>query len=251
MTVPNSITVTALQLINAAMQEIGALAAGEVASTDDQGWGLQKLQRMIDTYNAKRVMVYANFFQSFNLQANLSPHTIGPTGTFAVTQRPIDIPSIGLQLTSSSPLTEVPMNRRDKNWWASVQVKSLTSTFPTDYYYEPDWPNGSIYFWPVATAVNGVLLQCRTVVVEPTAYNANFTMPPGYWNLAVYELAIEMAPSFSRPVSQDLRERYTLAKAAVLSNNNASPRGTTLDAGMPGGGSSGGFNWLTGQPSRN
>src|ERR1700675_1260380 len=143
------------------MQEIGALASGESATTDDQSWVLQKLQRRIDTYNAVRTMIYANFFQQFTLVANLSPHTIGPTGTFAVNQRPVEIPSIAVLLNSSIPNVEVELNRRDKDWWALNRVKKLTSTFPTDYYYEPDWPNGSIFFWPVPTSVNNVLVQQR------------------------------------------------------------------------------------------
>ena len=90
MTTPNSITVTALSLINAAGQEIGTLAQGEALSADDQAWVLQKLQRVIDTFNAKRTMVYANNFTPFTLVANLAPHTIGPTGTFQVAQRPVE-----------------------------------------------------------------------------------------------------------------------------------------------------------------
>jgi hypothetical protein len=250
-TPPNSITVTALSLINGAMQEIGALAGGEAAPIDDAAWILQKLQRMIDTWNAKRVMVYANFFKSFTLVANLAPHTIGPGGTFDINQRPVEIPTIGLQLTNSTPNTEIPLYRMTAAEWADERVKQLKSDIPTKYYYEPNWPLGSIYFWPVPSAVNNVLLQMRSVIVEPTAYNASFTMPPGYWNLAVYELAIEIAPSFERPISADLRERYQQAKIAVLSNNIKSPKGFTADAGMPGGGAGEGFNYFSAQPASN
>lgn len=249
MTTANSQTDTALGLIQGALQEIGVLAGGETAALNDQAWGMKKLQRLIDTYNAKRTMIYANTFTSFPITPNLSPHTIGPTGTFGVSQRPVEIPSISVQLTDSTPGSEVPMYSMNADEWAAVRVKNVTSTFPTAYYYEPDWPNGSIYFWPVPTAANNVLLQQRTVVLQPTAFNATFTMPPGYWNLISYELAIELAPSFQAAVSQDLRERYQQAKLAVLSNNIKSPRGTTLDAGMPGGRNSGGFNWVTGQPA--
>ena len=223
MTTPNSITVVALDLIKAAMQEIGSLAPGEIPSNEDQAWVLQKLQRLIDTYNALRTMVFASQFVQFTLVAGLAPHTIGPTGTFQVNQRPVEIPSIGLILTNGSSV-EIPLHPRDKDWWAAQSIKGLTSTLPTDYYYEPDWPNGSLFFWPVPTAVNNVLVQSRQVMAELKAYNAAYTMPPGYWNLTVYELAIEIGPSFERPTSQDLRERYQKALRAVESNNISSPR---------------------------
>lgn len=254
----NSISVTALQIINGAAQELGILAGGEQLQASDQAWGLQKLQRMLDTYNAKRVMIWANFFQSFALSPGTAPHTIGPAiqggpvPTFSVNQRPVEIPTIGLQLVNTQPTTvEIPLTPRDKEWWAAQRVKNLTSAIPTDFYYEPDWPLGSIYFWPVPNAANNVLLQMRTVIIEPGAYNTSISMPPGYWNLLNYELAIELAPSFDRQVSQDLRERFQQAKNAVLSNNVKSPRGYTVDAGMPGGSMQGGdFNYYSGAPNQ-
>lgn len=252
MSVPaNSITVTALSLINGAAQEIGALASGESLPADDQAWVLLKLQRLIDTYNAKRTMIFNVGFTQFTLLANHSPHLIGPTGDFAVNQRPVEIPSIGLQLLSSTPLVEFPLTMRDQDWWANQAVKNLTSTLPTDFYYSADWPNGSIYFWPIPTQVNKVLIQSRTVISEVATYASSFSMPPGYWNLIIYELAIEIAPSFVRPVGPDLRERYQRALNAVTTNNISSPRGSTLDAGMPGGNRGGGFNYYTGGPSKN
>lgn len=246
---PNSLTVTALSLVNAAGQEIGALAAGESFSSDDQAWVLQKLQRVIDTFNAKRTMVYANIFSTFTLQANLTPHTIGPTGTFAVTQRPVEIPTIGLILVNTTPATvEIPLTPRDKDWWADQRVKNLTSAIPTDYYYEPDWPNGSIFFWPVPNAVNNVLLQLRGVITELTTPAQTFTMPPAYWDLIIYTLAIAISPSFDRPVTPDLRQLQMEAIRTVQGNNVKSPRGATGDAGMPGVSRGGLFDYYSGQP---
>lgn len=247
-TSPNSITVTALQLISAGMQEIGALAAGEQPSLDDSAFVLQKLQRVIDTFNAKRAMVYANVFKQFTLLANHAPHTIGPGANFDCNQRPVEIPSIGLLLVNSNPAVELSLTRRDKEWWANQRVKNQTSTVPTDYYYEPDWPNGSIYFWPIPTQVNNVLVQFWTVITELTAYATNFTMPPGYWDAIVYSLAVSLGPSFERPISPDLRLLLSEALRAVQSNNIKSPRGTTIDAGMPGSGDATTFNYYNAQP---
>lgn len=226
MTPANSITVTALSLIQAAMQEIGALAAGELPSNDDSAWVLQKLQRLIDRYNAQRTMIFANNFTQFTLTPALTPHTIGPTGTFSVSQRPVEIPSIGLVLTQggSAPYVEVPLTPRDKDWWAAQTIKGLSSTLPTDFYYEPDWPNGSIYFWPVPVAANNVIIQQRTVIAEITTYATNFTMPPGYWDAIVYPLAVSLCPSFERQASADLLRLSAQAIKTVQSNNISSTR---------------------------
>lgn len=226
-TAPNSITVKSLDIITAAMQEIGALAAGETPSNDDQAWVLQKLQRLIDRYNAREMMIYNVNFTLFTLNppANpLDPTTIGPGGDFDTNQRPVTIESIGLILDGGTPGVELPLNRRDDDWWANNRIKGLTSTLPTDYYYSPNWPLGQIFFWPVPTASHQVRLQTREVLGEFTAYDASFTMPPAYWDLIVYELGISIGPSFNREASASLIGLWRAANKAVQGNNISSPR---------------------------
>lgn len=227
MAAANSITVAALDILNAAGQEIGALAGGESFSTDDQAWVLQKLQRLIDRYNAREVMIYNVNFTLFTLNppaSPLDPTTIGPGGDFDVNQRPVSIESIGLILDGGTPGVELPLNSRDDAWWANNRIKGLTSTLPTDYYYSPGWPLGQIYFWPVPTASHQVRLQTRQVLGEYTAYNTAFTMPPAYWDLIVYELAISLAPSFQRDTSATLVGAWKASQKAVQGNNIESPR---------------------------
>ena len=250
----NSITVTAAQLISAMMQEIGVLAAGEQPSLDDSAWGLQKLQRLIDRYNAREAMVYNVGFQQFTLVPNLAPHTIGPTPavgpapTFVVNQRPVDIPTIGLIFSSGAAGTEIPLYKMTQDEWAAERVKNLTSSFPIKYYYSPDWPNGSIFFWPIPTTVNNVLIQQRLVLGQITAYNQMFSMPPAYWDAIVYPGAISLCPSFKKTASPELKQLAAEALKAIQTNNIKSPKGSTLDAGMPGT-ADGGFNWQTGGPA--
>lgn len=246
---PNSITVKALDIVNAAAFEIGALAGGEQLSGDDQAWVLQKLQRLIDRYNAREAMVYNVNFSLFTLNPPtnpLDPTTIGPGGDFDVNQRPVSIESIGLILDGGTPGVELPLNMRDQDWWANNRIKGLTSTLPTDAYYSPDWPLGSIYFWPVPTASHQVRLQSRLVLGEYTGIDDNFTLPPGYWDLLVYELAISIAPGFKADVSAYTVAGFKAAQKAVQVNNISSPR---LASDSPSQGKAGGrpdFNFLDG-----
>jgi len=248
----NSITVTALAIITAAGQEIGALAVGETFSTDDQAWVLQKLQRLIDRYNATEAMVYNVNFALFTLNppANpLDPTTIGPGGDFDVNQRPVSIESIGLILDGGTPGVEVPLNRRDQDWWANNRIKGLTSTLPTDYYYSPDWPLIRLFAQPVPTASHQVRLQSRLVLTETTSYTQSFSMPPAYWDLIVYELAISIAPSFNTTPSGALTALWKAALKAVQTNNISSPRLASDSPTQTRGGRRPDFNFLDGLTS--
>lgn len=248
MPAPNSITVKSLDLIVAAMQEIGALPPGEQPSLEDAAWVLQKLQRLIDQYNARMTMIYNMNFTLFMLNPPATPDTpttIGPGGDFDVNQRPVTIENIGLIL-AGTPGVELPLNRRDDDWWANNRIKGLTSTLPTDYYYSPDWPLGKIFFWPVPTASHQVRLETRAVLGEFTAYNTNYTMPPAYWNLTVYELAISIAPSFEREPSATLLGLFKVAQKAVQVNNISSPRLASDAPSQPNGSGRPDFNFLDG-----
>ncbi len=242
---PNSITVTALDIVTAAMTELGALSGGEIPSNDDQAWVLSKLQRLIDRYNARLTMIYNVNFTLFTLPAGPNPVTIGPGATFDVNQRPVSIPTIGLILPGT-PGVELPLNSRDQDWWANNRIKGLTSTLPTDYYYSQDWPNGEIFFWPEPTASYQINLQSRQVLGEFRDYANAFSMPPAYWDAIVYELAISLAPSFARPASAELLALWKTSIKAVQVNNISSPR---LASDSPSQGNGGGrpdFNFLDG-----
>ena len=248
----NSITVSALDIITAAMMELGILASNEVPSAADAQWGLTKLQRLIDRYNARLPMIYNVNFTIFTMPAGSNPFTIGPGATFDVNQRPVNIPSIGLIL-QGTPGVEIPMNNRDQDWWANNRIKALTSTFPTDYYYSPDWlvqsdgsQWGQIFFWPEPTSSFQINLQSRQVLGEYGAVTADFTMPPAYWDLIVYELAISLAPSFGKQPDQILVAGRQAALKAVQVNNISSPRLASDSPSQTSSGSRPDFNFLDG-----
>lgn len=223
MTAANSITVTALSLIKAAMQEIGVLAMGETPSLDDSAWILEKLQRLIDKYNARETMVYNVNFKVYTMPANTQPVTIGPGAMFDCNQRPVDIPSISIILQGGQGVEKL-MNNRDQDWWAANTIKNLSSSLSTDFYYSPDWGVGNIYFWPISTAAYQVRVQTRLVLSELTAYTDSFTMPPAYWDLIIFDLADSLCPSFKTPATPDLLRKRAEALKAVQVNNISSPR---------------------------
>jgi len=222
----NSITVTAEKIIRSSMQEIGQIAAGEALPADQQTDLMSKLQRVIDYFNARTPLVYNVNFQRFTLPINQLPVTIGPGAMFDVNQRPRVIESISLILINSTSggEVEIPLNKRDQDWWAQQSIKNLPSTLPTDFYYSPDWPNGGIYFWPVPQAVNDVRLQMPVILTEYTSFATNFTLPPGYWDAIVYTLAKSICPMFQATWTPELQMLWLAAIKGIQVNNYQSPR---------------------------
>lgn len=220
---------TARDLISDAFSETNILGAGDVLSPEDEKFGLSKLNRIIDNWNAKRAAVYCDVFQTFTLTPALSPHTIGPAGTFVVTQRPVTIENINLIVNGA----RFPVTMRDQQWYFDLAIPTLTSAIVTDCFYEKDWPAGKLFFYPVPTTAYQVILQIRTLLAAFTD-DSVFSLPPGYQDAITLTLAESLGSAYPGAViSAELKDRATDARALVFDNNTSAPRLKTKDAGMP------------------
>lgn len=228
-----------------ALNEINASAAGDTPGAEDVAFGLGKLNRLLDNWNADGASIYADQYSTFTLTPSLSPHTIGPSGTFYAIQRPEDIIAARLVLVFSQSIFE-PIVIRDRAWWLAQPVPGLTSSIVTDLYYEPSWPNGSLYFQPVPSAAMSVELTTR-VVLGAVTLTDTFSLPPGYRDAVTLTLAESMAPAFGQTASATLVMAASKARARAFGRNVKVPRMSTSDAGMPGGSGGGDYNYLTGR----
>lgn len=242
--------ITIRQLCVDAAQEIQAISPGEPLNASDAAILLALLRRLLNAWNANRLAVYATAFPQYTLVPNLSPTTIGPSGaTWTATIRPVSLDGANLVLTPSVPNVNTLIRVRDAQWWLGQSTPTLTSTYPTDVYYQPDWPNGKLFFWPVPTFAYDVQLMVRVLLDESVDLNDEFSLPPGYQNAITLTLAEMAVRSFGHPYDGTLAQDATRARAVIFDNNTTPITLTTRDYGMtPGqGGSRADFNWLNGQ----
>ena len=236
---------TAADICRAALRRRNVFDASDAVSADDMTFVLELLNSLLDSWNAKRETVYADIFNSYTFTPALSPHTIGPTGTFVVTQRPVSIDSCSLVFTSTNH-PEVPITVRDADWYAGLSVPTLSSAVPTDVYYEPAWPNGKLFFYPIPSTAYGVSLQTRIVLAQLLS-TTTFTLPPGYQEAITLTLMEMLSEPYEKPASARLTTSASQARAVVFANNRTIPSLTTQDSGMPrSGGPIASGNYLTG-----
>lgn len=225
--------VTIRQVITDALQDVNVLGEGQAADDAQATTGLRLLRDLIDLWNADRLKVYADQFTQFVLTPSLSPHTIGPTGaTWTVPQRPVTIEGASLMYPGDTDVW-VELNMRDAEWWHGQTVPDLETDIPTDLYYNPTWPNGELFFWPVPSSAKTIELFTRVLFTSNVLLTDTFTLPPGYKSALTKTLAEEMAITWSRPITPALANSAMQARARVFANNDVTPRLTTQDAGMP------------------
>lgn len=236
---------TIRQVISDSFLEGGIQAAGEVLSADDAAWGLNVFRRILNEWNADRLTVYASAFLTYTLVPNLSPHTIGPTGaTFTATIRPVSIDGANLILPTD---INTPIRIVDAMWWLGQSTPTIETTVPTDLYYQPDWPTGSLYFWPVPEIAYDVQLMARVLLDDAVDLADTFSLPPGYQNALTLTLTEALLASYGVPQPPTgLTARASKARARIFANNDVTPRLITQDAGMPGRNTANrpSFNWL-------
>jgi hypothetical protein len=248
----SSVTALAADIVQSAGYEIGAFSPGEAVPAAEALWGLEVLQRTIDSWNARREMIFAISFTAYNLTPNLAPHTIGPTGTFntglAANYRPAKIGSASFVLNpGATEPVDLPVRMRDKDWWAANPLKSMTSSIITDLYYEPAMPNGNLNFFPICNTNGVVRLEQWSSLQQALTLETALGLAQGYWEALVTTLALALCPSFQAQPSPVLAARQTAAIKAIFANNDLAPRIET-NSGMPGTSGTGrpDFNFLTG-----
>jgi len=246
-------------LFTDSLTEIGAYGIEDMAiEAEDAQRVTRYANRLLDSWAALKRYAYATSFQLFTLTPGHAPHLIGPglaSPVFAWPVRPTRIESASLVLNNQSPPVDSPaLQLRDAAWWHMQRVKSLQSNVPTDLYYEPDFPNGALNFWPNPNYPYAARLELWTVLGQiPLDANGNpdltqtFTAPQGYELAFCLSLSELLVTPYSRPMPAELPGRAAAARAALQSNNTKSPRISSTDFGV--GKSAGGFNWTTGMPS--
>lgn len=223
---------TSVQSIcEAAAQELNIIMPGENLSANDGAVVLKRLNWLLGNWNTKRHALYTVTLTSYTLTPALQPHTIGPTGTFVVANRPVSIEAAHLVYTGGVRMRiGITTDPQD---WADLSLPAQTSSLPSSLYYRPDAPNGSLFLWPVPDTAYGIELLTRAPFGQVLLTDA-IELPDGYPLALTLSLAELIATPFGREVPPALEKAARMARADVYANHDPSPRLITLDAGMPG-----------------
>ena len=228
---------TGQSIVTFALEQIGAYGVGQTLQAPDATIGLSRLNAMISGLNIQNLAKLVVAREVFDLVANQSSYTIGPSANFN-TQRPTSLQSATLLLNSSSPSIEIPLNLLTDQGYQSIAIKSQTNTLPTSLYYQPTYTTsgfGTIILWPVpTTADNDLVLYFQKSLVTFDDLTTQYYWPEGAEEMLGYNLALRLCAPYARPVPDDVR---TLARQslATFKRNNTRMMDLRNDAAAIGG----------------
>lgn len=193
-------TTTVLDIITLALKDCGALGVGQTAMPEDANDAFTKLNWMIGQWNRKRWLIY-NLTDKQITSTGAQFYTIGPSGAdITVTERPDKLESAFFrQLNNPSNAIDYPLeilqSHEDYN---NIALKSLVS-FPSYVYYNPSWPNGNIFPWPIPQAtIYALWVTFKTIIAQFTGLTQVINLPTEYMAAIHYNLVVRLYPQYAR-----------------------------------------------------
>lgn len=202
---------TFLEIASDASSVIGQTGIGQTISPEEAAQAMRFANRMLAKWSAQRLFLPDVNTRSYGLTSGLQDYVVGPTasgpGSF-VQSRPMFVENARAVIPGTS--TELDMNLLSKVEWDAIRDKqaqtSVTGT-PSDIWTEPSFPNMAFHVWPVPSV--GVTIKIGTwelLQQFATVFDV-VNLPPEYEDALVFNLAIALAPTYEKPVTQDIQDK--------------------------------------------
>lgn len=208
---------TVRSILEDALVEATVLDPDMAMPANDAARCLRALNRMLSSWQTEDLMIYSTDRLSFNLVAGQQSYTIGVGGNFvtpyAVRPGQIDMASVIMNGV------ELPIEVMNDEQWRDVTLKSVTSTFPLQMWANGDYPLNTLYFWPIPAQINALVLYLWHQTVEFASVNATVSLPQGYEDALVLNLAVRLAPGYGMQASPTTIEMAKQAKANIKKMN--------------------------------
>src|SRR5215831_11905644 len=107
-------------------------------------------------------------------------------------------PVYGIDARGDDRTLERPLSGWTREAWRADSQKGQTHAWPTAYFYDPTPGLGVLYLAPVPTQASTLVLYVKRPLSELdlTALDTAIVLAPGYARALVFNLAVEIAPSY-------------------------------------------------------
>ena len=223
-------------IIQEALQEINAIAAGEAVSKEDLDFGLRKLNRMLGRWSNQKIKAMGNELLGFSAGGK-SVYTFGPGGDFDVPQAPSKI----VQCFFRQQDTDYAVTRVSASDYARIIDKDVQNSIPNIFWMNQGHPLKEVRFWPLPDA-GEMFFMIPAIFDRISSVSKSIDIDEAYKDAIVLSLAISLAPSFGAEPSRTLQMEARDAVKVIRSINADAPAITATDEGA----SAESFDWRIG-----
>jgi hypothetical protein len=210
-------TVTVFDLISEALAIFGEYAAGETLDASTVQSLLFTLNGALDGLGGERLAMWQNATLTFSTIGGKQSYTLGPSAADWITTAAAPAAITGAGVVAGG--VEIPLSLLTADVWAGLGLKSLASSWPSGVWIQYGPALHTLNFWPVPSAALSVKLYGAQPIPRFSAQTDTVTLPPGYQEFLVYDLAIKSSSKFGADLPGWLATAWREARTRVKESN--------------------------------
>lgn len=208
---------TALDLIKGAMRPLNVLTGNTALTASESADALQALNWMLESWANSNLTLFHTVRERFTLPSGVNPVTYGPLGNLDAV-RPVAIKQAVVTIVT----VDYPVQILGYDDYEAIRLKTLQTAWPTYLYYEPDYPLGKVFTWPVNSGNVMTFGVEKPLQGFATLYDV-VSLPPGYADAIRFNLALRLAPEYQITAGPDLMQLAERALKAIKHTNGRIP----------------------------
>lgn len=228
---------TPADIIRLVLKDTGVLGIGQSASAEDTNDCFDTLNMMIGEWASKRWLLFHLLDLSITSTGVIS-YTVGPGGDIDTgsMQRPdrLENGCFFRQLIQSSSPNQIdyPLELLEsREDYSRIALKQL-NTIPQFIFYDPGFPLGTVYPWPIPSAnLYAIHILVKSQLSQFANLATTINLPSQYYGAIRYNLACRVRTMYQLPVDVQLVALAT-DSLSVLRNANAQVPRLRMPAGI-------------------
>lgn len=221
---------SAREILARAHRLLGKVESGDALAESAFQDGLTALNMLIESWQAEKLVVYAYVDTSFAMVAADASYTVGPSGNFALTPRPVKLENVFVRANDVDYQVELVTSEQ----WYAISDKTVDTDVPSKAYYEPTLTTGTLQVWPVPNSTHSLHIITWTAISTLALLSTALALPQGYERALSYNLAVDLAPELGVEPSLTVVTMARDSKATIMRANHRPMRAVTEIAYLAG-----------------
>lgn len=223
---------TVQTFLNSVLRLLNVLGggAGETPTTEESNDALEGLNALVNEWNAVRPAIFAIKNYTHALVANQATYQIGVGATDFNTARPVKISAASVIHSNG---VRTPLQIATTEEWNAILSPNAADTVPLVLYCDYQYPLANISLNPKPTGTPTLNLFLWQDLTGPLGLTDTVAWAPGYESAFRFNLAIDLAMQWGRPISDDLRARAIETKQEIGRLNESNKQAVDELPGAP------------------
>lgn len=212
-------------LITNALQDAGIVGIDEFIEPAYQQRAFRQVNWLLSQWYRERWMTYRIQDYAF-VSTGAMTYSVGLNGIVNVNPRPDRLEYAFLRFLNQTPSGGLPVDIpiriiQSHEEYSRITVKSV-GTLPWQIFYDPVWPVGLLFPWPVPQpSIYEIHVGFKVVLPRFTSLAQPINFPPEYEAALNWCLARRLRTSYQLPMDAEVNALARASKNAVMLANSA------------------------------